>query len=356
MYQQLRNKWQLYFDDNNRVTPFSRPEWIWPRGEADERSNWLLDLGCGYAPLEFRNRNTTKTIRLLGADYEDIVAQPGKELEAVGSLLEQLNRRQSEWDICDFRTLLPESVLMSVFSDGSGNVVKPAELTPLLKQKSIAIVPHHVYFRVEIPKTWKEYEDHLGKKLAYQMRSAEGRRQRHFKSSHLRRSTQETLDEDLSALFDLHSLRWQAKGHSGHFSNEASREGFRLRARGFLDLGQLRLYTLWLDDKPAGALFTIADKRRIYYHCSGFDTEVGKFHPTKVLIAEAIKDGLKEGPMEFDFMKGEEEYKQTWANNERTTSRLVIARNTPQGLGAMAALKIQSRIQDWKQNRSKLAE
>jgi hypothetical protein len=347
--EQLREKWQLYFNNNVRATPFARPEWLWPHGNQGNISPFVLDLGCGYAPLERITRNTTRTIRLSGADYEDIVAQPGKELEAVVSLLKQLQERSGEWDICDFRTLLPESVIMSVFTDADGKLTKNPELTSLLRRLTCSVMPHHVYYRVEIPVRWEQYEDHLGKKLAYQMRSAEGRRQRHFGSSLLRRATPETVEEDLQALFDLHSSRWQAKGHSGHFSSEAARAGFRLRALGLLELGQLRLYTLWLDGKPASALFTLADDRRIYYYASGFDTSFGKHHPTKVLISEAIKDGIKEGPKEFDFMKGEEEYKLTWANSQRTTSRLVIARNTPQGLGALAVLKLQSRYKERKQ-------
>lgn len=349
----MLDKWQGYFSNNYRATPFSRSEWIWPKGEQDQFSPYVLDLGCGYAPLEFKNRNTTRTIRLSGEDYEDIVSAPGEELEAVGNLLEQLRSRSREWDICDFRSLLPDSVLLSVFSDGEGNLVKNSAIASLLKGLSCSLVPHQTYYHVQIPDRWETFEEHLGKKLAYQMRSAQGRRTKYFNTSSLRRATPETLDQDLNALFDLHTARWRAKGHSGHFGNEANRERFRLRSAGLLALGQLRLYTLWLDEKPASALFTLSDERRIYYHCSGFDIEFGKHHPTKVLIAEAIKDGLKHGPGEFDFMKGEEEYKLFWANGKRTTYRLVVARNTPQGLAALAALKIQSRLQDLRQSKSK---
>ncbi len=354
MDSQVPERWSTFFQGNNRATPFSRPEWLWPSGELGTSNPFLLDLDCGYAPLYLKTRNTTKTIRCRGADYEDIVAQPGHELEAVKNLLKQLKERSNQWDICDFRTLLPESVMMSVF--GAEGSSQKSELADLLRGTTLAVMPHHIYHCVDIPSNWQEYEAHIGKNMAYQVRSADARRKKQFKESILRISTEETLDQDLEALYRLHTERWQAKGQSGFFPDERSRTDFSKRCHGLLKAGQLRLYSLWLDGEPAAAVANFVDARRIYYYGTGFDPKFGKNYPMKVLIAQAIKDGMEGWPKEFDFMKGEEEYKFKWSNSLKTTSRLVIARNTAPGLSALAVLKLQSRFKEWKNRRAKPTE
>jgi hypothetical protein len=314
------------FSGNSRATPFSRPEWLLPMAAEKLRSDWLLDLKTGIAPLYLTRKGITRTVRLCGADYEDVVATPGKEQETVAALLRRLQERRREWDVCDFRFLLPQSVLSSTL------VANPGPETIGARGKfQVVEWPFRLFYQTMLPETWQEYEPHIGKKLAYQMRSAEGKRNREFDSAELRMADSGTLEEDVEALIALHTTRWQARGETGIFATAESRAAMRQVCENFLALGQLRLYTLWLNHQPASALFAIADGQRIHYYISGFNPEFGKYHPTKVLLAQAMKDGIRIGPTEFDFMKGTEEYKTDWANHERTTTQIVIANSTPRG-------------------------
>jgi CelD/BcsL family acetyltransferase involved in cellulose biosynthesis len=316
----LLRRWEQALEGNSRCTPFQRPQWVLPHLESF-RDPRLIDLNGGVAPVHIARRNGLRWVRLIGADYEDIVAVPGRERECVRDFFARLNAMRKEWDLCDFRTMLPDSVVLTAFDNGR---CLP-ELARELPRCRFALIPHQSYLNVQIPADWRSYEAHIGKKLAYQMRAAEGRRNRSFSSNEIRMASAATLDADVAALIELHTRRWEAKGTGGMFKEPGSAERFLDVCRRFLEIGQLRLYTLWLDGRPASALFCLADGRRIYYYASGFDVSHQKHHPTKVLIAQAIKDAIAQGPAVFDFMKGSEEYKSDWANAGTQTWRVVIA-------------------------------
>jgi CelD/BcsL family acetyltransferase involved in cellulose biosynthesis len=347
----LVQQWDDLLEGNSRATVFQRPEWVVPRlPHGGKRMPWVLRLGegaLGVVPMYVEKRgDTLRYLRLVGADYEDAVFAPGKEGEAFEALLQAVRGHRRRWDIADFRSLTEESALLAGI-----------QASPIRRGFSSVVVPHQRYAYVQLPPTWEAYEEHLGKKLAWQLRYEERRRLREFKDVVLRQADAATLDSDMQALFDLHTERWQGKGHAGFFSTEADRERFRTLARALLGKGRLRLYTLWLDGKPAGAMFCLSDGRRIYYYASGFAAEHAKHGPVKALIAQAIKDGIASGMSEFDFMKGEEDYKARWATHERQLYRLVIAPKRLRPQLALLTLKHLPAVKAWlKARKSKPAK
>lgn len=346
--EQTKSRWRSLL--SHRSTPFQDPAWI--EHSAAGNTDWILELDRGFAPLYLAKRNTTRTIRLFGGDYEDVIAQSGAEREVFGDLMARLKGRQSEFDICDFRCLLPESVLLSCVSDGQGALRIPKEMDASFKGYTVRLLPHHSYFVVNVPGTWPEMEAQLGKKLAYKIRAEEGRRKKYFTTSVLREATPETLDEDFQTVVDVHTTRWEARGQRGQLWDLATRVRLLEVCRGFLSEGKLRIYTLRLDDQPASGLLCFCDEKRVYFLLGGFDPKFAKHHPGKVLIAKAIKDCIDRGPAIFDFIKGEESYKDDWANGRQQLYRLVIARNTPRGLLALGILQLQGWYKDRRRNKT----
>ncbi len=333
-----------------RSTPFQDPDWIAYQAQAD--TAWILDLDCGFAPLYLVNRNSTRTLRLFGGDYEDLVAKPDQENEVLQRFLSVLKMRRAEFDICDFRCLLPDSVVLSLFSDGQGNLNIPASFSQPLRGFTVRLVPHHSYYVVNVPENWEQMEAHLGKKLAYKIRAEEGRRRKYFTTHSLRQATLDTLDEDFATVVSAHTIRWQARGQRGQLWDPAVCDRLKTVCRSFLSRGQLRIYALQLDGQPASGLLCLSDAKRVYFLMGGFDPKFAKHHPGKVLIAQAIKDCVNDGPPIFDFIKGEEAYKDDWANGRQQLYRLVIAKNTLRGLSALWVLQFQGWYKDRRRART----
>lgn len=336
--------WRRLLTASDRCTIFQDPLWAQRDHQLDEYP-WILSDESFVAPIEFVNRNSTRTVRLIGGDYEDIVAEPGEELAAISRLLSQLESNPN-WDICDFRSLLPQSTLLCELIDEEGELLVPKALTDESKKYHVKLLKHQRYSIVKAPSSWKEYEKVIGKTLAYKVRAEVNRRIKYFGSDGLRISRPETFDVDFDAFVTLHQKRWTEKGEQGQFQDSQSADSMRKFCRLLLERGQLRLYTVWFGDIPGGALLNFADHNRIYFYGCGFDPQFKKHHPVKVLIAKAIQDSIEFGPKIFDFMKGNEGYKADWANAHEQTYRLIIARKTIRGKLALAVLCAQARYQE----------
>lgn len=307
-------RWRELADQCERATPFQSPEWLSELYNRHTKGEpWLCLTEHGVSPLIFEKKGPSATVRLAGGDYEDILAKPGDETAAVTELLESLERRPG-WIIANFRALREDGVFMTGWDEVRDKVA------------AVSTIPHRSHKFVQLPPSWAEYEAQLGKKLAYKLRAAAGRREKAFTTSELRRATNDTIDVDLQALFELHEARWTARGESGVFADPEGRAAFVRASKQLLAAGRLWLYTLWLDGQAASALYCLADRRALYYYIGGIDTSHQKHHPGKVLIAQAIKDAIDAGLHEFDFLGGGEAYKDDWANAERQVYRLVIGR------------------------------
>ena len=307
-------RWHALYARSGRSTPFQSPEWL---GELYNRHTKgqprpLFTLH-GFVPLVAERKGLSFTLRLAGGDYEDILCAPGDEIVAVTELLEALER-ESGWIVSNFRALREDGALLTGWDEVQDRVA------------AARVMRHRVHKFVQLPKTWADYEPQLGKKFAYKLRAAAGRREKAFATNELRRSTAETLDADLEALFNLHASRWTARGEPGVFVDADGRDAFCKASHALLASNQLWLYTLWLDGKAASALYCLVDRRAAYYYIGGIDIAHQKHHPGKVLIAQAIKDAIDAGLHEFDFLGGGEAYKDDWANAERQVYRLVIGR------------------------------
>ncbi|MHB8637423.1 MAG: GNAT family N-acetyltransferase [Fimbriimonadaceae bacterium] len=308
------DRWRALYAESERATPFQSPEWLGElytrHTKGDPRPKFLAH---GFAPLTSVRNGPTRSLRLAGGDYEDILCKPGDEVAAVTDLIEALEAEPG-WVVANFRALREDGALLTGWNEVRDRVAAGR------------VMPHRPHKFVRLPTSWEEYEAFLGKKLAYKLRAAGGRRAKAFAENQLRRATRDTVDLDLDALFELHAGRWGARGESGVFVDEQARASFRSASRKLLDSDRLWLYTLWLDGKPASALYCLVDRRAVYYYIGGIDTAHQKHHPGKVLIAQAIRDAIDEGLQEFDFLGGSEAYKDDWANAERQVYRLVIGR------------------------------
>lgn len=98
--------------------------------------------------------------------------------------------------------------------------------------------------------------------------------------------------------------------------------------KGFSDtikdaLGNLKksVWVLKLNGKNISYAIVLEDNRVAYGYLEAFNPEYSYFSPSKVLLYKMILHYQKVGFKEFNFMKGESEYKKWWAKNYRKIYR-----------------------------------
>jgi CelD/BcsL family acetyltransferase involved in cellulose biosynthesis len=146
--------------------------------------------------------------------------------------------------------------------------------------------------------------------------------------------TESRRAELLPVLFELHRQRWSERGGSDGLAGPPVLEFHDELTRLAQDRGWLRLFVLWLGDKPAATLYGFRYGRTFSFYQSGFDPRFAKLSVGLVALGLAIKSAIGEGAAEFDLLHGEEAYKFHWA---RGTRRLGCVQAFPRGpLGRVA--------------------
>src|SRR5204863_1445246 len=137
-------------------------------------------------------------------------------------------------------------------------------------------------------------------------------------------TTNEQRHEFLQVLIDLHRKRWSEKGASEAFSTADMVSFHQELSRLAFERGWLRLFVLWLNDRPAAALYGFQRHRRFYFFQSGLDPEYSRYSVGLVTMGLAIKNAIEEGLQEYDLLHGAEAYKFLWARQTRTIHKLEL--------------------------------
>lgn len=314
----IRSEWTTLWDRCPSATPFQIPEWLctwWKHFGNDNpmvitlRRNGKL---CGLAPLfVYRHQDGTRRVAFIGSgisDYLDILVDPDETVAAQNAFLQHLVRRSDAWDICELEELRAGSPLL-------GKIRVPGlELRTEHRNVSGCLL---------LPGSVAEFRANLTARFRKRLRYGQNCL---LREGGLRLETADTKSrpEFLEALFRLHRASWERKDLSGVLAEHAIREFHREASSALLDRGMLRLMVLRLKEKIIAGLYCFAAKGRLYCYLSGFDPDAARFSPGRHILWFAIENAIGERIREFDFLRGEEEYKLIWGPRLSYNFRLQI--------------------------------
>jgi CelD/BcsL family acetyltransferase involved in cellulose biosynthesis len=243
------------------------------------------------------------------SDYMDVIAQDDRVTEVCAAVFRTLESSR-RFDLADLQQLRPQAVLR-----------RQAEA---LSVRHAEIRPQEPCPYVALPDTWEEYAKRLGKKMRSNLSYYDRLLPKTFETAETRLAMEEDLDEALAALFDLHQKRWNAVLLPGVLGGSRVQEFHRLAARRLMDRGWLRLHVTKVDGRIVAALYCFRYREAYLYYLGGFAPEMAKFSLGTVLTAHAIRQAISEGCAEFDFLRGNEPYKQRWLPESRVNARLLV--------------------------------
>jgi CelD/BcsL family acetyltransferase involved in cellulose biosynthesis len=286
-----------------QATPFQTPMWLLPWwrnfGSNDlsvivSRSGENIDA---IAPLYIlRDDESDESLGLfLGtgiSDYLDFIGDASLVIDEMSRLNCQL------WDL---QQLQPSSSMLTVaLPDGFSENVEDQEPCPVLPLTTFESLG----------------STHFQKKLRYYRRQLE-----RTGTVRIETPTPETLDDLLTALFDLHAARWKRRDLPGLLADDATQQFHRDVARRMLAAGMLRMYAIRIDDRIAAVFYGFALNGIVYYYLSGYDPDLEKLSIGTILVAHAVEQAVLDGATTFDFLRGAEEYKYAWGATDRMNRR-----------------------------------
>jgi CelD/BcsL family acetyltransferase involved in cellulose biosynthesis len=336
----LGNEWRALQERCRDVSPYQTWEWNdawWRHFGARKRPCVLLlyadrtDL-VAIAPLytSWHLRTPLRRLAWMGTGLSDylgpLIAQ-AHEQEAARALLAHIDSGLRGWDLADLQQLRPISPLLAL-------APKPLPYRP---DESQCVLPMEACPYLALPPTWEDLTRRLGKKMRSNLGYYERLLFKTFPDAAYSLADATTLDAGMTAFFELHQNRWNARWLPGVLANRRVQAFHREVAARFLDRGWLRLHLLRIGGEIRSALYCFAFGGRTYYYLGGFAPDLAKYSLGTLLTAQAIREAIREGSTEFDFLRGNEPYKYRWLPDERMNHRLLLLRCRA-GLGGLGEL------------------
>lgn len=327
IFSSLKADWTLLQARCERATPYQSWEWLsaWWRLYGARKRPRVVAVYAGarlvaLAPLYISHHLNTPVRRLawMGtghSDYLGMLCCTGFEDRAAAAVLGYLHSSMAGWDMADLQQLRPESALAA-----------HAAACPLVGSDRSILLKSDLCPVVSLPGTWDAYASRLGKSLRSNLRYYRKQLEKDFGSVQFRIADATTLPADITALFDLHQKRWNARWLPGVLGTKRVQEFHRLAAENFLQQGWLRLHLLDVGGMTCAALYCFASGGTTYYYLGGFSPELSRYSPGTLLTARAISVAIEDGCTEFDFLRGSESYKYRWMPEERLNQRLLLLR------------------------------
>jgi CelD/BcsL family acetyltransferase involved in cellulose biosynthesis/peptidoglycan/xylan/chitin deacetylase (PgdA/CDA1 family) len=335
----LAPEWNSLLSMSAADTVFLTWEWIrcWWRAYGQERQLFVLALRDGgqlvgiaplFADVERRWTKHWTCLRLIGdgtydSDYLDFFTAPGQEEECASAILAFLEENRGAWDWLDLRGMPRESSCLKALMNHAAKLSWESSTAPVDCAS------------LTLPGSWDEYLACLKPRFRTKVRSAIAFFESELQVAPTACCKPTSVDDWLSELFRLHTLRWQSKGQPGSFRDQARRSLYRELAAVASKRGWLAFNRLEWGERPLALQFGLVYHNKFNLLQEGYDPTFEYLRPGLALRGLLIREYIRAGLQEYDFLYGAADYKLDWGAQIKHCVRVILA---PKGRGAWAAV------------------
>lgn len=257
-----------------------------------------------------------KVVSFIGTestDYLDVVAEPSRD-DAILAIFKELFSLP-KWNAVDLHQLPRTSDTCEII-----------RRLAVEKNLTVEVLAQDKSYQLALASSRDVVLAGLSKKFRTNIQYYRRRLEREY-SLVIRVSDCESVAKDMRLFFKLHQKRFLDKKKPGAYLNPKFRRFHSELAADLCCSGWLRLYILEIDGKPAAAIYGFAFGGSFYYYLGGFEPDWGKLSVSTVLIAQSIDDAVEGGLLRYDFLRGDEPYKQKWGAAPSDNRRVIIGRS-----------------------------
>lgn len=326
--EEIAAEWNQLLAASITDVPFLRHEYLSTWWETRGGSEWpeSSELALvtaeqdghlvGIAPLFFaQNREGDPSLLLLGSieisDYLDFIVRPEDLPVFIPGLLDYLSGIPIQWKTLDVQNLLETSPSLPALQSEAG-------------RRGWSCSVERTYHAPHIPLVG-DFEGYL---------SGIDKKQRHEIRRKMRRASEaggidwyivtdeSTLEAEIEAF--LHLMATDPR--KAAFLSDAMRSQMRSAIRAAFRAGWLQLAFLTVNGEKAAVYLNFDYRDRIWVYNSGFDQRFLEYSPGWVLLGNLLQWANENQRQEFDFMRGDEEYKYRFGGVDKYVVRAKLGR------------------------------
>lgn len=330
----LRDTWNKILSKSTQDTIFLTWEWLytwWKMYSSgkqlhilllQETDGHIIGIAPFYTTFEKVFGVPMRVLKLIGSEevcseYLDIISQKDRASEVIKTTANYLQKRLVDCDFFYFKDVREDSIINDVLTQ--------------LKQDSNLIYQDRVQTTnpfISLP----EREDIFIASLSHNKRSAIKRKEKKLAREHgflySTLNNEKHLEEAFHNFVALHQKLWESRGFPGMFKRQNFFRFHETIAKRFVENGWLRLYFLSLNGKPVASLYGFQYRDKFYYYQSGFDPDWKIYGVGKILLNHTIREAIRGKLNEYDFLRGEADYKFDFTDTFRHTREILLAKDT----------------------------
>jgi CelD/BcsL family acetyltransferase involved in cellulose biosynthesis len=324
----LQAEWNSLLDESINHVPFLRHEylrvWWQHRGGGEWPASAALaivtaregDQLVGVAPLFHAPDHAGQPVLLLLgsieiSDYLDLIVRPADLPRFLEALLPFLQAADlPAWRALDLYNLLDSSPSLPALQAAAGR------LGWGYAQEQLQHSPY-----IPLPGDWDAYLEGIDKKQRHEIR----RKLRRAEAAPVAPALYLTEDPDqLEADIDAFLGMMRQDPAKKEFLTEPMQAAMRDLIRCAFAAGCLHLAFLTFGEHKAAGYLSFHYLDRLWVYNSGWDARFLEFSPGWVLLGYLLQWANQHGVREFDFMRGDEEYKYRFGGVDRFVLRATL--------------------------------
>ena len=321
-------EWNALLSESIGDVPFLRYEYLSAWWETRGGGEWEMaelalvsaredDRLVGIAPLFLTEYDGKQALMLLGSieisDYLDLIVRADDLSRFLSGLLDILASDLAlAWSSLDWYNLPDDSPTLAALEAESAK-----------RGWSCATEPFRPSLSVPLPGDFDTYLAGINKKQRHEIR----RKMRRAEADE--RNVRWYIVEDestLNAEIDAFLTLMANDHHKEEFLSEVMRAQMRTSVHAAFKAGWLQLAFMEADGQKIAGYLNFDYGNRIWVYNSGLDFNFGDLSPGWVLLGYLLKWANENGRSEFDFMRGDEDYKYRFGGLRRDVMRVKVKR------------------------------
>lgn len=333
-FKDIEKEWNTLLEKSKLNNFFLTFEWLstWWKYFPMNSKLFILkvmykDQLIGIAPLIIRQERlrglAVNTVLFMGtkiSDRMDFILTRYKK-ESLLAVLKYLIKNSSRWDYMDLQQI----------SKGTGNFYVLQECIKELRLPAI-FGPEFKVFYASLRGNRKDFMKTLSKNTRKQLRKAENRANKiqspfTFKRFINKADTAPCTEDLLSEMERIEDISWQGQSRLGIFSETNSRLFHHEIIKSYIKKGLIDISVLAANGKNIAYTYNYYYGNRIYSYNLAYDSQYRRLSPGIVLMTYNLKDSFNYKIDEFDFLRGEEQWKRSLTSNYEIHARTKIFNN-----------------------------
>ncbi len=213
---------------------------------------------------------------------------------------------------------------------------------------SVSVVSRSVSPYLSLPRRWEEYLHSRSNNFRKQLK----KKRRQLSEAGLveiaRLGPRDDCVAWMAEVVSVDRRSWSARRGTNLYRHPAIKAFFLELVLEMANRGLIDLHLLRLDGRAIAYELCLDLEGRVFSYNSSFDADMGKLSPGTVLTATVIEDACRRGRLEYDLLRGGEDYKFRWTHHNRRESEVIVLSGTLRSrIYASLGLHLKRRLKSW---------